>query len=211
MAKVALILSAFSVLFTAVALYFGKRGADAATTATNIEKERRHAEMRPRFRVTCEAPSPGIEQRRLRVKLAGPGELETLDELTVTIRDGSHFRLKPAPPPGQSSDSVRDQVWGPLHFVPGTGPGVTTRAGAVGADQAGRTTTSTGMPVGEEHVFAVEETPPPPGGSWNRDQWHAEVGATLRLRIESHKRDWDPWIAVGELDIGGNDASTDIT
>ena len=209
MAIAALIVSVVAVLFTGVATYFGKRAADAAATAINIEKDRRHAEMRPRFKVTCEAPSPGTETRRLLVELAAPGELEKLDELTITIRDDSHFRLKPAVVSGQSPDSVPDQVWGPLHFVPGTGPGVTTRVGAIGADRAGRSTTCDGMPVGEMHIFAVEETPPPT--SCSREQWRAQVGATLRLRIEGRKSDWIPWIAVGEINFSSNDVSADIT
>jgi hypothetical protein len=155
-AVAALIVSIVAALVTLVGLYFARRAADAATTATNIEKARRHAEMRPRYLVTCEAVNPGAEQRRLLVKLVGPGELEGLDELSVTIRDDSHFRLKPAPNPGQPPESVLDQVWGPLRFVPGTGPGVGTRPGWVGADQAGRTTTSLGMPVGEAHIYALE-------------------------------------------------------
>ncbi len=208
MVVAALVLSIVSILVTAVAVYFGKRSADAATTATNIERERRHAEMRPRYLVTCDAPNPGTDHRNLYVKLAGPGELEALDQLTVTIRDDSHFRLKPAPAPGQPPESVPDQVWGPLHFVPGTGPGVTTRLGAVGADAAGRATTSVGMPVGEEHIYALEATTPPPRSSWNREQWLAQVGSTLRLRMESRKEGWDPWIAVGEIEAA--DARTEV-
>jgi len=210
-AVVALIVSIVAVLVTLVGLYFARRAADAATTATNIEKARRHAEMRPRYLVTCEAVNPGAEQRRLLVKLVGPGELEGLDELSVTIRDDSHFRLKPAPNPGQPPESVLDQVWGPLRFVPGTGPGVGTRPGCVGADQAGRTTMSLGMPVGEAHIYALEPTLPPAHASWTRDQWFAQVVPTLRLRIEGRKQDWDPWVAVGELETSGEGTTVELT
>jgi hypothetical protein len=210
-AVAALILSIASILVTVVAVYFGKRSADAAKTATSIERERRHAEMRPRYLVTCDAPSPGTSQRCLFVKLVGPGELEALDQLTVTIRDDSYFRLKPAPAPGQPPESVPDQVWGPLRFVPGTGPGVTTRSGAVGADAAGRATTSVGMPVGEEHIYALEATLPGPRSAWNRQQWVAQVGSTLRLRVESRKEGWDPWIAVGEINVADARTVAEIT
>jgi hypothetical protein len=209
-AVAALILSIASILVTVVAVYFGKRSADAATTATNIERERRHAEMRPRYLVTCDAPNPGTDQRRLYVKLAGPGELGALDQLTVTIRDDSHFRLKPAPAPGQPPESVPDQVWGPLRFVPGTGPGTLTRPAAFRADAAGRATTSAGLPVGEEHIYALEMTYPPPG--WGtRQLWVARVGSTLRLRVESRKEGWDPWIAVGEINVADARTVAEIT
>ena len=67
------------------------------------------------------------------------------------------------------------------------------------------------MCVVDPALMRAEVTPPPPRASWNRDQRLAEVGANLRLRIECHKRDWAPWIAVGELNISGNDVSADIT
>lgn len=211
MAVAALVLSIASILVTVLALYFGKRSADAATTATNIERERRHAEMRPRYLVSCDAPNSGTDRRNLHVKLAGPGELEALDQLTVRIRDDSHTRLKAEPAPGQPPESVPDQVWGPLHFVPNTGPGVTTRQGAVGADTAGRSTTSDGMPVGEEHIYALEATSPPPRSSWNREQWRAEVGSKLQLRMEGRKEGWDPWITVGEIKVTATRTVVEIT
>jgi hypothetical protein len=210
-ASAALIVAIVSAVVTVVGLYFAKRAADAATTATRMERERRHAEMRPRYLVTCEEQSPGTEQRLLLVKLVGPGELEALDELAVTIRDYSHFRLKPAPGPGNQPQPVPDEVWGPLRFVPGTGPGVTTRPGAVGADPAGRTTSSVGMPVGEEHVYALDRTFPPHRTSLTREQWFARVGPTLRLRIEGRKLGWDAWVAVGELDTSLGKATAEVT
>ena len=206
MATIALVVSIIAVLLTGVATYFGKRGVDAAETAITIEKERRHAEMRPHFLVTCEAPSPGTDQRRLLIKLMGPGDLEKIDDLTVTIRDDSYFRLKPTPSPG----SVGDHVWGPMRFVPGTGPGATTRTGAVGADSAGRTTESVGMPVGEEHIYQLESTRPPNDGTRTREQWQAEVSSTLRIQIKSQRKDWDDWITVGEVEVSDGGASVEM-
>ena len=211
MAVAALIVSIAAIVLGGITTYFGKRSADAATTATGIERQRRHAELRPRFAVTCTPANAGSDRRQLSVKLLGPGELEAIDTITVTIRDDSHFRLKPAPAPGQPPASVPDQVWGPLRFVPRIGPGVGTRPGAVGADTAGRATSSPGMPVGEEHVYALEPTPPPAGASWTTEQWQAQVGPLLRFRIESHKADLDPWIAVGEIDASGWSAQVETT
>jgi hypothetical protein len=168
-------------------------------------------ELRPRFRATCQRLNPGGDQLRLVIELMGPPDLEHLDELTVTIRDDKFHRLKPVSRPDiPSTDQVPDHVWGPVRFVPGTGPGVTTRPGAVGADRAGRTTRSVGMPVGEAHVYALEPNPPPPGAAWTTDGWRAEVGTTLRLQIDGCRDGWKPWRAVGEIDAGGDPAVADI-
>lgn len=206
MATTALVVSIIALLLTGVATYFGKRVVDAAEIAISIERGRRHAEMRPHFLVTCEAPSPGTNQRRLLIKLMGPGDLEKIDNLTVTIRDDSYFRLKPTP----SSGSVGDHVWGPVRFIPGTGPGTTTRTGAVGADKAGRTTQSVGMPVGEEHSYQLESTRPPNDGAWTLNQWQAEVSSTLRIQIKSQRKDWDDWITVGEVKVSDGGASAEM-
>lgn len=67
---------------------------------------------------------------------------------------------------------------------------------AVGAIRAGRATTSISMLVGEEHVYALEATLPPPGASWTREQWIARIGTILRLRIERCKQNWDAWVVT---------------
>jgi hypothetical protein len=185
--------------------------AEAANSATKIELQRRHAELRPRFRVTCERLNPGGEQLRLVVELTGPPDLERLDDLIVTIRDDRFSRLKPTSSlDTPSAQKLPDHVWGPVRFVPGTGPGVTTRPGAKGADAAGRETRSAGMPVGETRVYALEPNPAPPGASWTPDDWRAEVGTDLRLRIEGRRDRWEPWMGVGVIDASGDLAAVEL-
>jgi hypothetical protein len=193
----ALLIAIGSLIATAVGLAFARKAAGAAVTSNQIENDRRHAEMRPRYAVSCTRQS-GPERQTLQVKLIGPGELETIHEITVTILDDSVFRLKQPGAP--------DQVWGPYRFVPGTGPGVGTR-GAEGADASGRVTTSEGLPVGEAHLYALEPTPPS-NAAWDTQQWRTEVGTTLRLRIDTHKSGWDPWVAVGELETDYENGDT---
>ena len=208
----ALVIAIVSATTTIVGLYFARRAAQAANTATRIELDRRHAELRPRFRVTCQRVNPGGEQLRLVIELTGPPDLERLDdELIVTIRDASFFRRKAVSSLViPSSEPTADHVWGPVRFVPGTGPGVGTRPGAQGADAAGRETRSSGMPVGEAHVYALEPNPPPPGASWTSNGWRADVGTTLRLRIEGRRDGWESWTAVGEVDAGGDLSSAEM-
>lgn len=184
----ALLVAIGSLIATAIGLTFARKAAGAANIANRIEIDRRHAELRPRYEVTC-LPQVGTDRQTLKVKLLGPGELESVDEVKVTIRDESVFRLKL---PGAA-----DEVWGPYRFVPGTGPGVGTRGGS-GADAAGRVTTSEGMPVGEAHLYALE--PSLPSRNHTPDTWRQQVGTTLRLRIDTRKDGLDPWVAVGEVE-----------
>ncbi|HLX77431.1 MAG TPA: hypothetical protein VKR27_00980 [Acidimicrobiales bacterium] len=190
MGLAALLIAIGSLIATAVGLGFARKASDAANTANQIERDRRHAELRPRYSVSC-THQMGTEDLTLKVQLAGPGELEGIDDITVTILDDSVFRLK--------QPDASDQIWGPYRFRPGTGPGVGTRGGT-GADSAGRVTTSEGMPVGEAHLYALEPTPYPPRASWDTPRWRLQVGPMLRLRIDTSKVGWDPWVAVGELD-----------
>lgn len=99
-----------SLIATAIGLMLVRKAAGAADIANRIEIDRRHAELRPRYEVTC-LPQVGTDRQTLKVKLLGPGELESVDEVKVTILDESVFRLKP---PGAA-----DEVCGPYRFVPG--------------------------------------------------------------------------------------------
>jgi hypothetical protein len=120
--------------------------------------------------------------------------------MEVTIRDDSAFRLKP---PG-----VPDQVWGPYRFVPGTGPGMGTRR-QDGADAAGRRTrTVEEMPVGDAHLYALEHTPYPSTFFGDTAEWRSQVGTIVKLRIDTSKAGWTPWVAVGELETRPDVATT---
>lgn len=90
-----------------------ERSAVASEAAAALETQRRKGELTPRFRVTLEE-DPDVEMLRLRVLLAGPPELERLDELTVWIQDDPSWRhigetLAKHPTP----DRMAGHVWGP--------------------------------------------------------------------------------------------------
>ncbi len=138
------------------------RSAAAASTTAALDKQRRNAELTPRFRVTCGLSNPGSPTLRLGVFLSGPPELERLDALTVTIRDDHPWRGQGTPlAGGPIPEQVAAQIWGPYRFIPGTGPGADHVGGIPGADPTGRTTPTGGMPAGEELPFFLEPTFPP--------------------------------------------------
>ncbi len=181
-----------------------KSAAAAAATAA-LDLHRRHAELTPCFRVTCQASNPGSKTLRLGVFLAGPPDLERLDALTVTIRDDHPWRGQGTPlAGGPTPEQVAKQIWGPYQFIPGTGPGADSTRGIPGADPTGRTTPTGGMPVGEELPFFLDRTRPPSWSQQPQEFWQQERGNVLRLRLECHREGWDPWTLTCEIATAGD-------
>jgi hypothetical protein len=58
---------------------------DIPLTGCDIERDRRHSELTPRFWVRVEPWGAGTDVKRLRVMLVGPPGLDHLDSLTVRI------------------------------------------------------------------------------------------------------------------------------
>ena len=195
-------------IVAAVAAWWSRSSAHeanaAATTLATIESDRRHSELCPRFRVTCEPWGPGQPMRRLRVMLLGPPSLGRLDGLTVSIRDDHFLRADGSlSAGGPTRDEIRRQIWGPWRFTPGTGPGQVARA-----DQTGRETPYDAvLPVGEELVFQLERTMPPPWVTGTTpDQWQRERGTMIRLGFDARHTEFGSWTLPCEIDLGSGEA-----
>lgn len=196
----ALVVAVAAVVIAAAAAEYARRSAKSAAETAALDKQRRHAELTPHFRVTLERANPGVDTQRLRVFLTGPPELGRLDALTVTIRDDHLWRGQGAQlAGGPTAEQVARQIWGPYRFTPGTGPGADAVRGIPGADPDGRTTPTRGMPVGEELQFSLEPTMPPPWSQQPPENWRRERGAAVRLQLEGHRDGWDPWTLAGEV------------
>lgn len=181
----------------------------AARTLAEIERDRRHAELCPRLRVSCEPLNPGGEHQKLRVALLGPPGLDRLDMLTVTIRDDHHrrgegtFRMG-----GPTREELKRQIWGPYRFTPGTGPDDAR------ADSNGRVTPYEAvLPVGEELPFQLEPTLPPPWAQGTSSQgWRRERGTILRIAFDARHTTHGSWTLPVEIDIGdGTERVTIVT
>jgi hypothetical protein len=175
------------------------QSAAAAAALTAIERDRRRAELTPRFRVSCEPANPGTDAFTLRVMLLGPPGLHRLERLTVTIRD-DHFQRAEGVPlaGGPTPEQVKAHIWGPYRFTPGTGPGAYARA-----DSTGRVTACGALPVGEEFLFHLEPTRP---GLWmtgtTDPEWRRQQGTVIRLLLDA-QIDGEWWWALPcEIDIG---------
>lgn len=171
----------------------------AARTLAEIERDRRHAELCPRLRVTCEPLNPGGKYQQLRVALLGPPGLDRLDRLTVTIRNDHHRRGEgPLRLGGPTPEDLKRQIWGPYRFPPGTGPDDAR------ADSNGRVTPYEAvLPVGEELPFQLEPTLPPSWAQGTSPQnWQRERGTILRITFDAQHATHGSWTLPAEIDVG---------
>jgi hypothetical protein len=187
------------------------RSADAAAVTAKLDTDRRHSELTPRFRITCEPSNPGSDTLRLGIYLLGPPELERLDGLIVVIRDDHPWRAQGTPlAGGPTAQQITEQIWGRWRFTPGTGPGADPIRGVPGADPTGRTTPTGGLPVGEELSFQLEPTRPPPWSQQSLESWQRQVGPWLRLRLEGHRDGEAPWVLPCEMPLDDGVGYTEV-
>jgi hypothetical protein len=205
---IGLILSSAAIVISLVAVWYARRTttanertALAESTVAELERERRHSELTPRLRVRCQPYNPGSDRYKLTIKLVGPIGLDRLDDLVVTIRDDHPWRGQGTLlAGGPTSEQIAAQIWGPLRFVPGTGPGADPVRGVPGADPTGRTTPTGGLPTDEELPFVLEPTTPPKWSHQTVQDWLKERGTVLRLTFQCRK-DTSTWTVVGEIDF----------
>jgi hypothetical protein len=173
-----------------------------ARTLADIEQDRRHSELTPRFRVRVEPWTAGNDQDlRLRVMLTGPTGLDRIDGLTVKIRD-DHFRRGEGTltAGGPAREEIKAQVWGPYRFRPGTGPDEAR------ADDGGRVTVYRAeLPIGEELPYFLERTRPPLWArSMSQEQWNEQRGPVIRIALEAWHNDHGRWILPCEVDLSAD-------
>jgi hypothetical protein len=170
----------------------------AAVTLANIESQRRRNELCPRLRVTCEPWNPGSDIVRLRVMLIGPSGLDRIDRLSVAIRN-DHFRRgegEPVHTGGPTPEEIKQHIWGPYRFRPGTGPDEAR------ADPTGRETVyDEALPLGEELPYVLEHTTP---GHWitgmTQPSWLQQRGTVVRLAVTAEHDEYGTWYLPCEID-----------
>lgn len=119
--------------------------------------------------------------------LRGPAALGPISQISLNIEDDHTWRAGANPlPGGPTSEELAEQIWGPYRFVPGTGPGVNSLAGVLGASRTGRDiTVSRQLKIGDPIPFALEPTRP---GRWmtgtTQEDWQRERGRVVRLTAE---------------------------
>lgn len=182
-----------------IAAWAAWQARDAATKLTRIEGQRHHMQLCPRVRVSCAPLNPGSETLRLRVALVGPPGLDRLDRLAVTIRN-DHFLRGEGPyqqrMDGPTQEQIKEHVWGPYRFTPGTGPGEAR------ADGTGRVTVyDDDLPMGEELPFQLEPTNPAWISSMSVDDWQRQQGTIVRLAFTAEHNEHGTWYLPCEIDM----------
>ncbi|MFC7981338.1 hypothetical protein [Streptomyces sp. NPDC057336] len=103
------------------AAHQSNRAADQANAAAKavaqIERDRWHHEMTPRFDVTIIRLGPATDQASLMLTFEGPPALERLDAVEVKIRDDGYTHGVGLA--GEDIQEIADTVWGPYRFRPG--------------------------------------------------------------------------------------------
>lgn len=185
---------------SAIAAFGAWRAAVAARRTADrladIELDRQHRELTPRFTLEVNRDPNNSELAHLLVTLV-PGGVETLDEVIVTILDGpGQDRRASGPPRGVSASEFATFVWSPWVFDEGASAQVldprTTRPRAY-ARESGR------------NWDRLQLRPSRPG-SWmtgmSAASWSDEAGSTMRVqltcRLEGHKE----WVRLHEVAPG---------
>lgn len=197
-----------------------QESAATAETVVALDRDRRHADLTPRFRVTFRRPQDPELALDLGFRLAGPPELERVDELLVTILDDDGWRYRGQFRTGLRDSQLKTQVWGPYRFNEGIGPGVDPLSGAFGTDPAGRATLVRDIAVFEDVWLSLEPTGPPPRTeetTWSRlpeaelTAWWHKQSTTLRLRLSCRREGWEPWTLFCEIETFGDLETVNIS
>lgn len=168
-----------------------------ATQLARIERQRRHAELTPKFKITCDNTTPGVDLPKLRIALTGPVGLDHLDKLTVSIRNDQLHRGEAAIATGPTSEEIERHIWGPYRFTPRTGPDNEL------SDETGRTTAyGRELPTGESLVYQLEPTHHPPWATgMTSNQWRTQMGRTVRLTLTASNDNHEPWTIPCEVTV----------
>jgi len=178
---------------------------DAAATAVVlwppdllVELRRQHEELTPSFLIHVEPWAAGTDLLRLRVAQNGPPGIDRLDSLALCIsNDDSYWPdERNVAANGHNYEEVRNQVWAPYRFKPGTGPGQAR------ADRHGREVTyQQPLRAGQELAFQLEPTRP---GSWfgrPPEEWQRQRGNAIRFVIISAHHEHGSWHLAGKITV----------
>ena len=172
-----------------------------------VERRRRHDELTPSFLVHVEPWAEGTDLVRLRVAQMGPPGIDRLDSLALSIcNDDSYWPdERNVAAYGRNYDEVRNQVWAPYRFTPGTGPGDAR------ADRHGREVAyQQPLPAGQELEFQLEPTRP---GSWfgmPPEEWQRQRGNAIRLAIATAHHEHGTWHLAGKITVAPPTARSTI-
>ena len=187
-------ISAGATVIAAGAAIASWRAAKSSNSTSNslakIEKERRHAELRPVFKVRCEK-YPNDEIFYLILKLDGPAGLDRVDTLKISIRDNQRMPIED--PNGlRTKEEIGAQIWAPFCFSPMVD----------GSSADGRYIPYSDLKLGDECRFQLQRVSAPPWNQTGGQKWWREQGLTpwLKISILCKNSEMEPWTIPWEIE-----------
>jgi hypothetical protein len=118
MAVASLILAIIAILIAGASAAYTRKQATEQARVASIEQGRRHDELTPEFKITCDARDNDGNRAELNLELTGPAGLTELNQVTVRIRDDIPGR-KPRDGSKLTQEQVAAVIWGPYRIVTG--------------------------------------------------------------------------------------------
>lgn len=168
---------------------------ETATRMASIERDRRHEELAPKFRVTCAEVANAGGFAELGVTLTGGG-LDHLDELTIEILDetGSDHWARGLPQ-GVTQEQAAMFVWGPWEFNTGASDQVVS-------NRRSKPRPYSRMSGQNWDVLSLQRTRP---GHWmtatGAGDWRDEHGGPVRLLLTCRCDAYEPWSLLYEIPV----------
>lgn len=167
----ALVIAGLSARYTRQQARWTEVQADEARQVRMITEAQRREDLRPEFAVVLQPLNSGPDEERvmrLTLKLTGPAALESLDAITVEVRDD---RPRAALGTGPTQAEVARQIWGPYRFSPGVDQ----------AEPDGRRVSPMPvqrpqgvLPAGESLILQMERTTAPDWYAGGEKAWREE-------------------------------------
>jgi hypothetical protein len=182
------IAAAASAVAAFAAWFAARRSNTTAEAVAQIERDRWHTELTPKFDVTATELGPGTNKASLRITLKMPPGLPGLAKAVLRIRDDGYTHL---PLGAVTQEMIDATIYGPYRFEPGIDD----------ASADGRTVTSRPIGLGDWDKFMLERTMP---AHVDPNLWmDTYLEAPVRLSIECHADGHKPWYVTYEVPVAG--------
>jgi hypothetical protein len=181
------------------------KASDAADVLAQIEQQRRHSELTPKFRIRCQVqeewPDPGFAI--LFVMLAG-GELEALDTVTLTILNTAAIR-----PWGLPNDvtvtEAEEVLWSGWEFDTFFTGGAGKRALMASSHRQSKPRAFSRHDGKDWCQLLLRRTAPPTWQNWAQEEWRAKWATfPLRLSLDCRVEGHQAWTVYQNVKIESN-------
>jgi hypothetical protein len=168
---------------------------ETATKMASIERDRRHTELTPKFKITCAERADAPLSADLHVTLTGGGT-EYLDQVTVKILDetgSSHWAH--TLPPGVSQEQAEAFVWGPWEFNTGASEQVVSK-------RLSKQRSYSRMSGENWDRLSLERTKRGPWMTTTTEEgWRKERVGPVRLLLTCLRDGYEPWSLLHEVEV----------